>query len=100
MVAAALSFVGTHLDAYLSSDVLEIVVVVVVGSLLALALPWLEWRYGVSPGKHLLGLCVVREDGGAPGWRAVLGRLFLRFPEPADLGPPGRLDGTFRSWTR
>ncbi len=80
MVAAALSFVGNHVEAYVGSTLLEVLGIVVFGVLLALALPWLEWRYGVSPGKHLLGLRVVRDDGAAVGWRAVLGRLLLRFP--------------------
>ncbi len=80
MAAAALTFVGAHVEPYVGAAALEVLGVVVFGALLALALPWLEWRYGVSPGKHLLGLRVVRDDGGAPGWPAVLERLLLRFP--------------------
>jgi uncharacterized RDD family membrane protein YckC/RNA polymerase subunit RPABC4/transcription elongation factor Spt4 len=63
------------------------------GSLISLALSILyfavfEWLYGASPGKLILRLRVVREDGGRPSLWAALVRGGFRFVDGLFFGIP------------
>jgi len=63
------------------------------GYLISLALSILyfavfEWLYGASPGKLILRLRVVREDGGRPGLWAALVRGAFRFVDGLFFGIP------------
>lgn len=53
--------------------------------------PWMESRFGGSPGKLLLHLQVVREDGNRASLRATVLRLLIRLPFWVFLAVPDHL---------
>jgi uncharacterized RDD family membrane protein YckC len=61
---------------------LAVAVSVLLGALALAYFPALEAIYGQTPGKRIVGTCVVREDGSRVGWvAAILRRLpfFMNF---------------------
>jgi uncharacterized RDD family membrane protein YckC len=61
---------------------LAIVVSLILGALAVAYFPALEAIYGQTPGKRIVGTCVVREDGSPVGWGAAIIRrlpFFMNF---------------------